>query len=215
MLRVLIIRHGQTSYNREFRNQGRADIELDEVGIGQAGCLANLLDSERLDAIYSSDLVRASKTASVIAERLGVRVVIDGRLAERDYGRWEGKTRDQIIAEDTDGFSAYRSDPVTQSSGGGETGIDVFMRGVSFLSDLLQKHEEGNVAIVAHGGSGSALIAALINGSPSTADCFRLSNCSVTEIVIEGHRRRLIRFDDHGHLDETPLRYPHAGIASK
>jgi broad specificity phosphatase PhoE len=213
MLRIVIARHGQTSYNREFRNQGHADIELDEVGVAQATCLRSALDSDQFDAVYSSPLVRASKTADTVAR--GAEVIVDSRIAERDYGSWEGMTRDEILNTDAEGFAAYRADPVTQSSGGGETGLDVFMRCVSFLSDLFLKHPEGSVLIVTHGGSGSALIAALIHGSPATADCFRLSNCSLTEILVEGSKRRLVRFDDHAHLDEAPLRYPHAGIGSK
>lgn len=213
MLRIVIARHGQTSYNREFRNQGHADIELDEVGLGQAACLRNALDGQRFDAIYTSPLLRASKTAEAVAA--GAALVIDKRIAERDYGSWEGKTRDEILESDGEAFALYRSDPVTQRSGGGETGLDVFMRCVAFLSDVFAKHEEGSVLIVTHGGSGSALIAALIHGSPATADCFRLSNCSITEILVEGSRRRLVRFDDHAHLDEAPLRYPHAGLGSK
>jgi broad specificity phosphatase PhoE len=213
MLRIVIARHGQTSYNREFRNQGHADIELDEVGLGQAACLRNALEGDRFDAIYTSPLLRASKTAEAVAA--GAELVIDKRIAERDYGSWEGKTRDEILESDSEAFALYRSDPVTQRSGGGETGLDVFMRCVAFLSDVFAKHEDGSVLIVTHGGSGSALIAALIHGSPATADCFRLSNCSITEILVEGSRRRLVRFDDHAHLDDAPLRYPHASLGSK
>jgi len=207
MLRVLIVRHGQTAYNKEFRNQGRADIELDDVGHSQASRLVEVLP--KADAVYSSHLKRATRTAMAIAEK----VIEDERLAERDYGRWEGKTREEIIAVDGDNYSAYRHDPVTQTSGGGETGIDVFMRSVSFLHEMLQRHSEGTVIIVAHGGSGSALIAALVNGGPAVADCIRLSNCSISEILVEGSRRRIVRLDDHTHLVETPLRYPHVGTA--
>ena len=213
MLRVLIVRHGQTSYNKEFRNQGHADIELDEVGHAQAACLADTLSGEEIDAVYSSPLKRAHATAIAIAK--GADVTVDKRIAERDYGRWEGKTRDEILETDAEAFGLYRTDPVIHTSGGVETGVEVFMRCVAFLADVFQKHEEGTVLIVTHGGSGSALIAALLHGSPATADCFRLSNCSITEVLIEGPRRRLVRFDDHTHLDEAPLRYPHAGLTAR
>lgn len=209
MLRVFIVRHGQTAHNKEFRNQGRADIELDEVGIAQAGCLVGLLPDA--DAVYSSPLKRAAKTAAAISNK----VVEDARLSERDYGSWEGKTREEIVASDADGYARYREDPVTQTSGGGETGIDVYMRCVSFLHEMLERHWEGTVVIVTHGGSGSALVAALINSGPGMADCLRLANCSITEIWVEGNRRRLVRLDDHSHLSEAPLRYPHAGIPVK
>lgn len=215
MLRILVVRHGQTSYNKEFRNQGRADIELDEIGCAQADSLAQAMSGENVDAIYTSNLKRAAKTADALATSRGLEVIVDRRLAERDYGAWEGKTREEILESDKEGFALYRADPVIQTSGGGETGIDVFMRVVSFLSELVQKHDAGTVVIVTHGGSGSALIAALIHGSPATADCIRLSNCSVTEVLIEGSRRRLARFDDHSHLSERPLQYPHVGLTPK
>jgi broad specificity phosphatase PhoE len=213
MLRILIARHGQTAYNREFRNQGHADIELDDVGVGQAACLRAALAGEQFDAIYTSQLKRATATANAVAN--GAQVLIDSRLAERDYGDWEGKTKDEIAETDPDRFVLYRSDPVVHTSGGGETGIDVFMRGVAFLCDLFATHSKGAVLVVTHGGSGSALIAALLHGSPATADCFRLSNCSVTEFLIDGGKRRMVRFDDHSHLADAPLRYPHAGFTAR
>ncbi|MDQ2986381.1 MAG: histidine phosphatase family protein [Armatimonadota bacterium] len=215
MLRILVVRHGQTAYNKELRNQGRADIELDEIGCAQAKSLASAISRESITAIYSSHLKRAAKTADALATSMGLEVIVDVRLAERDYGAWEGKTREEILESDKEGFALYRSDPVIQTSGGGETGLDVFMRVVSFLSELLQKHEDGTVVIVTHGGSGSALIAALLHGSPATADCIRLSNCSVSEVLIEGSRRRLARFDDHSHLTDRPLQYPHVGLTHK
>jgi len=156
------------------------------------------------DAVYSSPMKRALATAATFADH----VVEDKRLVERDYGNWEGKTRNEIVAADPQAYHRYRDDPVIHPSGGGETGIDVFMRSVAFLTELLQRHTGGTITVVAHGGSGSALIAALINGGPAVADCIRLSNCSISEVLVEETRRRLVRLDDHSHLPESPLRYP-------
>lgn len=208
MLRLFIVRHGQTSWNLSGRNQGRADIELDETGLAQAEEFANSFREEKIDLVYSSDAKRAAATAAALAKLLGIEVETDHRLRERDYGTWEGKTRAEIEAEDGKAYAEYKTDPATKRTGGAESGIEVFARAGYFLSDLLKQHEDGNYVIVTHGGTGSALIAALLHGSPATANCFRLSNCGITEFTIEKNgRRRLLRFNDCGHLSCAPLRY--------
>ncbi|MGI8923017.1 MAG: histidine phosphatase family protein [Fimbriimonadales bacterium] len=201
MLRLLIIRHGQTSYNLEGRNQGHADIELDETGLEQAESCSVALQQESVDAVYSSDMKRTVATAEALSQKIGVQKRSDHRLRERDYGSWEGMTRDEILERDGEAYLAYKRDPVLQLSGGGENGIDVFARVGYFLVELLERHASGTVAIFTHGGSGSALIAALLHGSPATADCFRLSNCGITEITFdEIGTRRMVRFDDCSHF---------------
>ena len=205
MLRLLIIRHGQTSWNLEGRNQGHADIELDETGLQQAKEFANALKEENVDTIYSSDMKRTMATAKALSKSIKVPVLQDKRLRERDYGEWEGKTHEEIEIEDPENLHAYRLDPTLRSSGGAETGIDVFARVGYFLVDLLREKQDGTVVIVTHGGAGSALIAALIHGTPATASCFRLTNCGITEVTIDSRgRRRLIRFNDPSHLACTP-----------
>lgn len=201
MLRLLIIRHGQTQWNLESRNQGHADIELNDTGVSQAKQIAEALRNETIDALYASDMKRTVATANEIKLQSNVEVIQDVRLRERDYGTWEGKTHEEIERTDAEVLRAYRANPTINRSGGAETGIDVFMRAAYFLSDVLKRHKEGTIAIVTHGGTGSALIAALIHGTPSTASCFRLSNCGITEITIdERGRRKLIRLDDWLHL---------------
>jgi broad specificity phosphatase PhoE len=202
MLRLLIIRHGQTSWNLEGRNQGHADIELDETGIQQATEFANALREENVDTIYSSDMKRTIATAEVLSKSIKVPVLQDKRLRERDYGEWEGKTHEEIELQDPEKLKAYGSDPTLNAAGGAETGIDVFARVGYFLVDLLREKQDGTVAIVTHGGAGSALLAALIHGSPATASCFRLTNAGITEITIDKRgRRRLVRYNDPSHLN--------------
>ncbi|MBA3725707.1 MAG: histidine phosphatase family protein [Armatimonadetes bacterium] len=201
MLRLLIIRHGQTSYNLEGRSQGHADIELDEAGLKQAEMCSVALRQESVDAVYSSDMKRTLATAEALSQKIGVEVISDIRLRERDYGSWEGMTREDILERDQEAYRACKADPVLQLSGGGESGIDVFARVGYFLVELLERRSSGTVAIFTHGGSGSALIAALLHGSPATADCFRLSNGGITEITFdEIGTRRMVRFDDCSHL---------------
>lgn len=207
MLRVVLVRHGQTEWNAAMRNQGHIDIPLDEVGREQSRKLATSLKECTFDAIFCSDMSRTIETAKVIASATNSgNLIEDPRLRERNYGEWEGKTREEIAAKEAGHLEKYRSDPAFYAPTGGETGIEVYTRCSSFLWELLQKYPKGNILIVSHGGTIANLIAALIGGSPATASCFRIMNASITEIEIsENKRRTLLRYNDVSHLDSKPL----------
>ena len=96
MTTLLLARHGETDWNREFRIQGSSDIELNELGRQQAQFLAQELTDVDLDAIYSSDLSRAQATAAAVAATHGLDVKLDPRLRERSFGSWEGLTREDV-----------------------------------------------------------------------------------------------------------------------
>ena len=216
MLRLLMARHGQTEWNLHGRNQGHSDTTLDETGRTQAKQLADALSPESLKIVYCSDLSRCVETANFISDKSGVEVLSDSRLRERNYGLWEGKSSEEIERDDGEAFALYRTDPVLHGPTGGETGIEVFARVGYFLTELLRDHKEGAVAIIAHGGSVAALLAALVHGSASTATCLRIMNCSLSELhILPGGVRRLIRINDIAHLDPAPLRSVHADQPAK
>ncbi len=206
VLRLLLIRHGQTAWNAERKNQGQWDIPLDDVGREQSRQLAQRIVSYRPSLLYSSDLSRCVETAEIVAKPLNAQVIVDSRLRERNYGDWEGKTPDEVFQEDPELLQAYRKDPTLVAPRNGETGLEVYCRTVSFLYDLLRTHSEGVLGVVAHGGTVATLLSALLGAPPSTSACFRIRNCSLTEFVIEPTgRRRLERFDDIHHLDPPPM----------
>ena len=110
--RLVLVRHGETSWNSEGRFQGRADIPLSEVGQRQAVALAAALAREEMHAIYSSDLRRAWDTALAIAERHSVPVCREPGLREMDFGSWEGLTYDQIRGIWPNVLAAWQADPL-------------------------------------------------------------------------------------------------------
>jgi len=207
MLKMVLVRHGQTEWNAELRNQGHMDIPLDEVGRQQSRKLAESFRACTFDAIFCSDMSRTKETAKAIAEVTSSKTVIeDPRLRERNYGHWEGKTREEIAVKEAGHLEKYRSDPAFYAPTGGETGIEVYARCLSFLWEVLQKYPEGHILVVSHGGTIANLVAALIGGSPATASCFRIMNASITEIeILENKRRVLLRYNDVSHLDSKPL----------
>jgi 2,3-bisphosphoglycerate-dependent phosphoglycerate mutase len=134
---LLLVRHGETDWNAEGRLQGHTDRPLTDYGRKQARGLADDLADEELEAIYSSDLARARETAEIVGERLGLPVVLDPDLREKDWGNWEGLTaveRDRVefVGESTEAHAE---------------------RMVRALQRIAEQHPSGRVLVVTHGGS--------------------------------------------------------------
>jgi broad specificity phosphatase PhoE len=139
---LLLARHGETDWNREFRIQGSSDIELNELGREQAQALARELDRFEIDAIYASDLRRASATAEAVAAAKGLEVTLDPRLRERSFGSWEGLDREEVLAR------REASEPHD-----GETDEEVRSRVLASIDEIAQTHPGKQVLVVSHGGA--------------------------------------------------------------
>jgi broad specificity phosphatase PhoE len=147
----LLARHGETDWNAERRWQGHADPPLNARGREQAGALAERLERERIDAVYSSDLRRAQETAEIVAERLGHDVQTDARLREVDVGEWSGLTIAEIEDRFPEAFERWRA----YEHHGWETGEsydEMAERVVAALHDIADRHPDGCVLVVTHGG---------------------------------------------------------------
>src|SRR5207248_2072590 len=95
MTTLLLVRHGETDWNAAGRLQGHTDRPLNDYGRQQARELGDRLAGDRIAAVYASDLVRARETAEILGERLGLVVVLDPDLREKNWGTWEGLTGDE------------------------------------------------------------------------------------------------------------------------
>ncbi|MBV8064491.1 MAG: histidine phosphatase family protein [Actinobacteria bacterium] len=153
----LLVRHGQSEWNREGRWQGLADPPLTELGVRQAQELAEHLASERIDAIYASDLRRALATAEIIAAPRGLTVVVEPALREIDVGEWSGLTTDEIEIRHPDGFRRH-----LEGGDGWEQGephAEMSARIVSAIERIARLHPGECVLCVLHGGVIRALLA--------------------------------------------------------
>lgn len=150
---LYFVRHGQTEHNLKGLIQGHSDSALTEEGKKQALELQNKFKSVELAAIYSSDLMRARKTAEIIALPHKLKVVYSKALRERNYGSIEGKPRELLdkIYESFDKFTRqqrflFRANPQAESN------KDVIERLLPFLKQISKKHGGKNVLLVTHGG---------------------------------------------------------------
>jgi alpha-ribazole phosphatase/probable phosphoglycerate mutase len=151
MLTIFLLRHGETAYNADNnRYCGRTDIPLTAKGISQAEEVRRQLDGVPLDAVYSSPLERAYTTACIAS---GKEAIKDQRLIEADFGDWEGKTKEEFIAENESLWVNWQNDPATNRAGGtGETGTEIVTRVDDFFRSLQQTFSQGNIMIVGHNG---------------------------------------------------------------
>jgi probable phosphoglycerate mutase len=143
MTRIGFIRHGVTDWNMEGRAQGQADIPLNEAGRAQARALADRLQGEQWDVIYSSDLIRAKETAEIVAGALRLIVKTDKRLREKSCGLIEGTTEEDRVSK---WGEDWRVKPL-----GIEEDEAVVARGLEFLSYITQTYPDQKVLIVSHG----------------------------------------------------------------
>jgi broad specificity phosphatase PhoE len=172
---ILLVRHGETDWNRERRVQGHADEPLNDVGRAQARELAAALAQEVFDAIYASDLARAHETARIVAEQHDLAVTLVPDLRERHFGSWEGLTDSEILQRFPDAGPRHRGD--------GEAADEMAGRVVAAVHRIAEAHPGGHVLAVAHGGP---LRAVLIH-----CDADRegpIGNCDVFRITVDPGR---------------------------
>ncbi len=146
----VLVRHGETDWNREKRVQGSKGASINETGREQAKALARLLWEVPLQAVYASELPRALETASYVAGPHGVSVIADPRLNEIHHGDWEGLAETEL--PDVDLYRRWREDPSSCTLPGAETLRSVRGRAVAAMRDIAARHpaEKGLVAVVSH-----------------------------------------------------------------
>lgn len=200
-MRLWIIRHGQTAWNAEFRAQGHTDIPLDPGGERQAHLLAEALGAIRPYEIWTSDLLRARKTAEILKDRVGGKLRIDSRLRERSFGGFEGLAFRELHAKLLQKQEKDRVDAFSVRPPNGESLKDAFARLQPIAKELFRVKEDR--VVVGHGASCALLIAHLVRGSVETSRSFRFGNTGITEFVRRPEGQfQMLRYNDTSHLHE-------------
>src|SRR6188472_891573 len=176
MTRILLARHGETDWNRVGRWQGHADPPLNDAGRSQSAELAERLAGDGIASIYSSDLRRASQTAHVVADRLGLAVVEDAGLREIDVGSWSGLTRAEVQQRFPDGYARWLNGEIGHD---GETREELTERVVGAVERIAAEHPEGTILVVTHGGAIRA-IRRHASGDPGDS----IENCGTSSLEL-------------------------------
>ncbi|MCX8098552.1 MAG: histidine phosphatase family protein [Casimicrobiaceae bacterium] len=158
MRQLLMIRHGETAWNREERIQGQLDAPLNERGRAQAQALAQALARELDETVclVASDLSRARDTAEPLGELLSVPIALEPRFRERHFGALEGRLHAEWRAEDPQGVERFRNGDPDYAPPGGEDSRALEARVVAAVEDWVGRGEAQTLVVVTHGGVVSA-----------------------------------------------------------
>ncbi len=148
MLEIILVRHGETDWNREMRIMGRKPIPLNAEGRKQARAMGKFLKSVPIDRVFASPIRRARETADLVVRGRPLEVVDEESLAEIHYGDWVGKLFSEVRG--TEAFETYWKVPSEAQAPGGEPMSSVRERAISFVERLRSEHPEGRALLVSH-----------------------------------------------------------------
>ncbi|MBN1249947.1 MAG: alpha-ribazole phosphatase [Anaerolineae bacterium] len=202
MLRLLLVRHGETDWNASGRYQGQMDIPLNAAGLEQAGILAERLRSYPIHAIYASDLDRAWQTARAVAKAQGLEPRREPRLRELSFGDWQGLTYQQIGELDPEALAAWNRDRVSCRPPGGESLGAMAARVDDLLDEIRQIYQDGTVALVSHGGTIRIVLCVLLGHPLAAYWQFEVDNTAIAEIEWRSLGPVVVRWNDAYHLKD-------------
>ncbi len=198
--RVILIRPGETEWNRQGRWQGWVATPLSDYGRAQAKQLARYIRNIGMSALYSSDSRRAVETAEILSRQLGFEPIFDERWRERDIGAWQGMTLDEIRSWYAEDYKKLQADIEHFRVPEGESRDDVRQRVLAAFESILTEDKGNTIGVISHTTSTHMLLHSLIEGYEIYAAV--LGNTAVTTI----HRNdagkwEMVALNDLSHLE--------------
>ncbi len=202
MTEIVIVRHGETEFNKLGVFRGRLDVPLNDRGREQAQAVGEALRSKTIVAVYSSPLVRALETARAVAEPHGLAPVVDPAFDNIDLGEWQGIAKALVEREQPALWKLWMEDPDRLAIPGGESLADVRERAYGRALELAREHEGERFAVVTHRSVAKLLGGALLGMESGYFWRFYLDNAGYS---IVGHAATgpvLLTWNEACHLRE-------------
>lgn len=150
MLKIFFFRHGQTALSRENMFCGSSNPPLTVDGRQMAQSIADYYGDLKWKAIYASPMKRTIATATPISKKLGLKIHLEPGLKEISYGKWEGKTVDEVKQRWNLDYIKWQADPGWNAPTGGETANQIAARAIPVIDRIKQKFHDGNVCVISH-----------------------------------------------------------------
>jgi broad specificity phosphatase PhoE len=199
--RVFLVRHGESTWNREHRIQGQSDPPLSDDGRRQAALLGHRLRDKTFTAFYASDLRRAFDTALEIGAAISCRLRPDEALREIFLGEWEGLTTTEIAERYPAAWASWRREPDWDLVPGGE-GADRFeARVTAAMGRIFDENTRGDVLVVTHGGVIQVALHRVFGRTGRGLFAFRIQNASISLLERRDLRTVISRVNDIAHLE--------------
>jgi probable phosphoglycerate mutase len=203
MTRIVLVRHGQTEWNRVERFRGRADVPLNETGLTQAEATGKRVAVEwQPSAIYASPLSRAVKTAEAIARHFDLPVQIHHGIADIDYGQWQGLTPDEVKERWPEIHHAWYSALHTMRIPGGETLDDLRTRGMAAVKELAARHSGQTIVLVGHTVINRIILLGVLGLGNERFWRLRQDTCAINVFEADDGEFTLVSLNDTCHLRE-------------
>jgi broad specificity phosphatase PhoE len=199
--RILLIRHGQTEWNREERFRGRADVPLNSTGLAQAAAAGRRVASEwKPVAAYASPLSRAMQTGAAIAEPFGLTVQPWSDLIDIEYGQWQGLSPDEVRARWPELLNEWYHAPQRAHIPGGETLADLDIRGMAAVRLLASQHPDQTIVLVGHTVINRVILLGVLGLGLSRFWHLRQDTGAINVFETEGDDFTMVSLNDTCHL---------------
>lgn len=201
MTTIILVRHGQTAWNRVERFRGRADVPLDATGLAQAEAAARAIGARwRPSAAYASPLVRAMRTAEAIAAPLGLEVQPHPGLLDINYGQWQGLAPAEVRERWPEEFRLWYEAPQRCRIPGGEGLREVQARGFGAINDIASRHDGQSVVAVGHTVMNRLILLAAMGLGLGRFWRLRQDTCAINVIEADGGDFTIALLNDTCHL---------------
>ena len=202
--RLLLVRHGQSTWNHERRIQGQLDPPLSDEGRRQATQLGRRLAGRRFVGFYTSDLKRAAQTAQLVGNSLGADPTLMTELREIYLGQWEGLRTEDLATRFPQAWASWTEEPDWDLVPGGEGSAAFEARVGATLDALFRRHAHGDVLVVTHGGVIQIALHHVVGRPGRGIFPFRIQNASVSVLEKRNGRVVVSGVNDIGHLELGP-----------
>ena len=188
-MKIFLIRHGETDWNRERKVMGIGDIPLNDNGREMVSYLGEILAHEGIGVIYSSTVARAMQSAEILAEMWGVEIVEEPGFNECRFENWVGMSFDEL--RDSEDFEKYFLKPTESKFSTSETIYDIQRRAVVAIERIISERRAENVAVVTHSDIIKPLLVHFLGMKLDDMHRFFIANASVTLIDMSGRFLRI------------------------
>jgi broad specificity phosphatase PhoE len=208
---LLLVRHGQSTWNSEHRIQGQLDPPLSDDGRRQAERVGQRIAGRRFAGFYSSDLKRAFETAQAIEAATGLQAEPMAGLREIFLGEWEGLRTDDLAQRFPEAWASWTDEPDWDLVPGGEGAALFETRVAAALDEILSRHAQGDVVVVTHGGVIQIALHRVIGRPSRGLFPFKIQNASISVIERRDGRMVIGGVNDTSHLDPALVAEPGPG----
>jgi broad specificity phosphatase PhoE len=200
MVTILLIRHGETDWNKEQVFRGKSDVPLNQTGLSQARAVGKALEEIAIDAIYASPLARALETARVLAEGRHVTIRAEEGLSDVDFGLWQGMSKENVKRDYPDLYDTWLTAPQLVTLPRGETLLEVQKRSMAAVQRAIDSNPGKTIAIVSHRVVAKVILCGVLGLDLSRFWHVKQDTCAINRFEYEQGSYFLTLLNDTCHL---------------